>query len=187
MAFIRKVKTKSGAIAVQIIHKVYGQVTHIDHVGSAHNQIELTTLMALAKKQLLGNQQSLFPDTASSLTIQLKQSYSSLLWQVLQQQYDQLGFNQLADDVFTSLCIARLVEPTSKLDSLRVLADLGVNQFDKNQLYRCLQKVIDKNYRGIISQLCFNHTASHGLSLLLYDVTTLYFEITEYIEIFGSQ
>jgi len=173
MAFIRKVKTKSGAIAVQIIHKVYGPVTHIDHIGSAHNQIELTTLMALAKKQLL------FPDTASSLTIQLKQSYSSLLWQVLQQQYDQLGFNQLADDVFTSLCIARLVEPTSKLGSLRVLADLGVNQFDKNQLYRCLQKVIDKNYRGIISQLCFNHTASRGLSLLLYDVTTLYFEVQQ--------
>ena len=179
MAFIRKVKTKSGATAVQIIHKNYGQVTHIDHIGSAHNQAELTTLIALAKIQLQANQQSLFPDTASSLTIQLKQSYSSLLWQVLRQQYDQLGFNHLVDDVFASLCIARLVEPASKLDSLRVLADLGINQFDKNQLYRCLQKVIDKNYRSTISQLCFNHSASQGLSLLLYDVTTLYFEVQQ--------
>jgi hypothetical protein len=47
--------------------------------------------------------------------------------------------------------------------------------------------VIDKDYRSTISQLCFSHAASHVLSLLLYDVTTLYFEITEYIEIFGSQ
>lgn len=115
----------------------------------------------------------------SPLQIQLKQSYSSLLWQVLHRQYEQLGFNQLGDDVFTALCIARVVEPTSKLDSLRVLADLGIHQFDKNQLYRCLQKVIDKDYRSTISQLCFSQAASHGFNLLLYDVTTLYFEVQQ--------
>ena len=41
------------------------------------------------------------------------------------------------------------------------------------------QKVIDKDYRSTISQLCFSHAASHGLSLLLYDVTTLYFEVQQ--------
>jgi hypothetical protein len=179
MTFIRKVKTKSGATAVQIIHKNYGRVTRIDHIGSAHNQTELDALVALAKKRLQGNQQSFFPDVNSTITIQLKQSCSSLLWQILRQQYDQLGFNQLADDVFASMCIARLVEPTSKLDSLRVLADLGAHQFDRNQLYRCLQKVIEKDYRSTISQLCFNYTASRSLSLLLYDVTTLYFEVQQ--------
>lgn len=90
MAFLRKVKTKSGATAIQIIHKNYGQITHIDHIGSAHNQAELTTLIALARIRLHANQPSLLPNTAPSLTIQLKQSYSSLLWQVLRQQYDQL-------------------------------------------------------------------------------------------------
>jgi hypothetical protein len=179
MAFIRKVKTKSGATAVQIIHKNYGQITHINHIGSAHNQEELNTLVALAKIKLQGSQQSLFPDSASKLTIQLKQSCSSLLWRILRQQYTRLGFDQISDDVFVALCIARLVEPTSKIDSLRVLADLGVNQFDKNQLYRCLQNVIEKDYRNTISDLCFHHSTSLGLSLLLYDVTTLYFEIQE--------
>ena len=179
MSFIRKVKTQSGAIAVQIVHKNYGQVTRIDHIGSAHSQVELAALTALAKQRLLGAQQSLFPDAVSPLQIQLKQSYSSLLWQVLRRQYEQLGFDQLGDDVFAALCIARIVEPTSKLDSLRVLADLGIHQFDKNQLYRCLQKVIDKDYRSTISQLCFSHAASNGLSLLLYDVTTLYFEVQQ--------
>jgi len=176
MAFIRKVKTKSGATAVQIIYKNYGQITHIEHIGSAHNDFELAALITLAKNQLRGPQQSLFSDTADSLTIHLKQSHSNLLWQVLHQEYDQLGFNQLADDVFTSLCIARLVEPTSKIDSLRVLSDLGINEFDRNQLYRCLRQVIDKDYRHAISQLCFNHITTRGISLLLYDVTTLYFE-----------
>ena len=179
MAFIRKVKTKSGATAVQIIHKNYGQITRIDHIGSAHNQAELTTLTTLAEKQLQGNQRSLFPDAVPPLTIQLKQSYSSLLWHVLRRQYDQLGFDQLGDDVFAALCIARLVEPTSKLDSLRVLADLGIHKLDKNQLYRCLQKAIEGNYRNAVSHLCYNHTARRGLGLLLYDVTTLYFEIQQ--------
>jgi len=179
MAFIRKVKTKSGATAVQIIYKNYGQITHIDHIGSAHNQSELTALISLAKIKLRGNQQSLFPDITSQVTIQLKQSYSSLLWQIICRQYTRLGFDQLNDNVFAALCIARLVEPTSKLDSLRVLADLGVNQLDKNQLFRCLQKVVAENYRSIVSQFCFNHSTSEGLSLLLYDVTTLYFEVQQ--------
>jgi len=181
MAFIRKVKTQSGAIAVQIVHKNYGQVIRINHIDSADNQVELADLTALAKQRLLCAQQSLFPDDMSPLRIQLKQSYSSLLWQVLRRQYEQLGFDQLGDDVFAALGIARVVEPTSKLDSLRVLADLGIHQFDKNQFYRCLLKVIDKNYRGTISQLCFSHTASHGLSLLPYDVTitTLHFEVQQ--------
>jgi hypothetical protein len=54
MAFIRKIKTQSAAIAVQIVHKNYGQVTHIDHIGSAPSQVELAALIALAKQRLLG-------------------------------------------------------------------------------------------------------------------------------------
>ena len=176
MAFIRRVKTKSGATAVQIIHKSYGKITRLEHIGSAHNQTELATLIALARKRLQSTQRSLFPDVNPSLTIQLKQSCSSLLWRVLRQQYGLLGFNQLADDVFAALSIVRLVEPTSKIDSLRVLTDLGIS-LDKNQLYRCLQKVVDNDYRSTISRLCFDYSTSQGLSLLLYDVTTLYFEV----------
>jgi len=179
MAFIRKVPTKSGATAVQIIFKNYGQITRIDHIGSAHNPKELEALVALAKHKLQANQQSLFPEIATLPIIQLKQSFSSLLWQLLRRQYDLLGFDQLNDDVFAALCIARLVEPTSKLDSLRVLADLGINQFKRDQLYRCLQMVIENKYRDTISQVCFSHSAKNGLSLLLYDVTTLYFEVQQ--------
>ena len=39
MAFIRKVKTSSGATAVQIAYKAYGKIIRIDHIGSAHNLI----------------------------------------------------------------------------------------------------------------------------------------------------
>ncbi len=179
MAFIRKVKTASGATAVQIAHKRYGRIVGIDHIGSAHTQADLETLLVLAKKRLVGGQQYLFKETLSSspLTINLKQSVSDLLLQVLTKQYNYLGFNQLEDDIFTYLCVARIVEPTSKLDSLRVLTELGVTGLSKNQLYRCLGQVVAKDYRQIISKLCFAYASAKGISLVLYDVTTLYFEI----------
>jgi len=177
MAFIRKVKTASGATAVQIAHKKYGRIVHIDHIGSAHTQEDLATLLALAKKRLLGGQQDLFKETRSSLKINLRRPVSRLLLQVLTEQYNHLGFDQLDDDIFAYLCIARIVEPTSKLDSLRVLSELGVTGLSKNRLYRCLAQVITKNYRSTIAKQCFSYATKKGISLVLYDVTTLYFEI----------
>jgi transposase len=63
------------------------------------------------------------------------------------------------------------------LDSLRVLADLGVGPVDQNKLYRSLAKAVDQDYRKTISQACFEHASGHSLTLMLYDVTTLYFEV----------
>ena len=179
MVFIRKVKTKSGATAVQIVHKVSGRLTRLEHIGSAHNSEDLQTLISLAKNRLQGNQIDLFPNKVNKLEIKLRRSSSNLLFQVLNKQYQKLGLLKLEDSDFTNLCIARIVEPTSKLDSLRVLTDLGICNISKNQLYRCLQRVIDKNYRQTISGLCFDHVTSQNLNLVLYDVTTLYFEVQE--------
>jgi hypothetical protein len=179
MAFIRKVKTASGAIAIQVAYKVHGRIMRIDHIGSAHNEAELETLHALARQRLIGSQLSFFTETDSPQKIILKQAVSHLLLQVLTEQYNHLGFDQLKDDIFTYLCLARIVEPTSKLDSLRVLVDLGVSGLSKNQLYRCLGRVIDQDYRSIITNQCFAHAAGQGIRLILYDVTTLYFERQE--------
>jgi len=176
MAFVRKVKTKSGAIAIQIVRKWRGKIVSLEHLGSVHNQDDLDVLLTLARKRLTGNQLEFFAKPFSSLGFKIVQSYSGLLWKMLLEQYLQLGLGQLEDDVFAALCIARIVEPTSKLDSLRVLADLGVNSYNKNHLFRCLQRVITKDYRNTLSQLCFQSCRNRPISLLLYDVTTLYFE-----------
>jgi len=180
MSFIRKVKTSSGATAVQIARKSYGRIVAITHLGSAHSKEELEILLSLAKKHLQGNQQPLFlSPEASSFKVEIKQTFSSLLFQVLQEQYQRLGFSKLDDDYFAYLCIARIVEPTSKLDSLRVLADLGIRTLSKDRLYRCLSRVITQNYRTAISKICYDHASSQGLSLVLYDVTSLYFEVSQ--------
>lgn len=179
MAFIRKVKTASGATAIQIAHKIGGRVVKIEHIGSAHTDEELQILVELARKRLQANQPPLFPESQPSLRVGIRRTFSDLLWNTLRGQYNRLGFSQLDDEIFAALCIARIVEPTSKLDSLRVLADLGVNPIDRNKLYRSLAKASEQDYRRIISQACFEHAHGHGISLVLYDVTTLYFEVQE--------
>jgi len=132
MAFIRKVKTKSGATAVQIAFKEKGKIVRIIHIGSAHTEEELKVLLAIARQRLHESQMQLFPEAPASLRVGIKQSFSDLLWNVLKEQYQKLG-SRLKDEVFEALCIARVVEPTSKLDSLRVLADLGAAQTDTFQ------------------------------------------------------
>lgn len=179
MAFIRKVKTASGATAVQIAHKAGGRIIKIEHIGSAHTDEELQILLEVARHRLQANQLPLFPEDQPSLQVSMKRSFSGLLWRILEEQYNQLGFTQLEDKVFEALCLARIVEPTSKLDSLRVLADLGVDGIKKTTLFRSLAKAGEQDYLKKISQSCFEHARGHGLSLVLYDVTTLYFEVQE--------
>lgn len=180
MAFIRKVKTASGATAVQIARKSASQLVAIEHLGSAHTKEELEILLSLAKKRLLAGQQSLFPSPeTTSFRIGLKKTFSHLLFQVLKEQYECLGFAKLNDEYFAYLSIARIVEPTSKLDSLRVLSDLGIGNLSKDSLYRCLARVITRDYRTVISRLCFDYSFGGGLKLVLYDVTSLYFEVQQ--------
>ena len=179
MAFIRKVKTASGATAVQVAYSVYGKIVRIEHIGSAHNPAELELLNVLAKTKLTVGQTSLLDSAPVETTILLKQSVSDVLYDALLEQYRALGFDQLHDDDFASLVIARLVEPTSKLDTVRVLADLGLHLTSEDRLQRCLKRVIANHYRDKLATLCFAHAATQqgGITLVLYDVTTLYFEV----------
>jgi hypothetical protein len=102
---------------------------------------------------------------------------SRLLYDLLGAVYDWLGFDVVADRVFRDLVIARIVEPTSKLDSLRALADLGAELVSYKTIDRHVRKIHASGHRDAIAEKCFAYASDcGGLSLLLYDVTTLYFE-----------
>ncbi len=178
MAYIRKVKTASGATAIQIAYTAYGKIVRIEHIGSAHNEKELNLLRSLAELQLpKAKQQTLLSDKQSKPMLTLRTA-SKLLYDTLSTVYDNLGFTALKDETFRQLCIARIVEPTSKLDSIRVLDDLGVKTGSEDRLYRCLKRIIANNYQDKIAKLCFAHASKGaGITLVLYDVTTLYFEV----------
>ena len=204
MAYVRKVRTASGAVAVQVVRKDRGRVVILAHVGSAHTDAELGILLDEARQIVTGEQEALdievparperiedVPDWRTSTLIpapaapkgapvgsgRTAATSSRLLYDVLGAVYDWLGFDAVADPVFRDLVIARIVEPTSKLDSLRVLADLGAELVSYKTIDRHVRMIESGGYRDVVAEKCFSYaTDCGGLSLLLYDVTTLYFE-----------
>lgn len=162
--FVRKVRTASGAVAVQVVSKTGGVVVGVEHVGSAHTDADLALLLRAARERLLPGQAELdlgpVPEALPSVDEvadwtrpasgrfdleedesprvrtgrpvsvagggKVVSTASLTLWGVLTAAYERLGFEVLGDEAFKSLVLARVVEPTSKADTARVLADIGV-------------------------------------------------------------
>ena len=59
MAYVRTVKTASGATAVQIVHSNRRGAREIEHIGSAHTPGEVEVLKTVAQQRLHANQDTL--------------------------------------------------------------------------------------------------------------------------------
>jgi hypothetical protein len=134
VAYVRTVKTASGATAVQVVHGSRRGSRDIEHVGSGHDEAEVEALKAAARQRLAGGQQELDLGLAETATsgpgpLEIVSSRAECLWDALCRAYDAVGFTQATggDELFRQLVLARIVEPTSKQDSLRVLAEVGID------------------------------------------------------------
>jgi hypothetical protein len=87
---------------------------------------------------------------------------SRLLFQALDDIYAALGLGALDDDVFRDLVMARVVEPTSVLDTGRVLAELGRKAASDKTMRRTLARCAGRGYRDKIAGLCFAHALASG-------------------------
>ncbi len=181
--FIRRVKTSSGATAVQIVEKRRGVRTILRHVGSAHSEAELAVLMQVAAEELHTGQGELDLDLVSGVVdwqgrAHVVKSSSTLLWQILTDAYGRLGFDVIDDEVFKKLVLARLVEPTSKVDTIWVLEDLGVKAPHENTIYAALKRTNERDYRNQIARACLAYSLNTlgPAVFVMYDVTTLHFE-----------
>lgn len=181
--FVRKSAGRSGATKVQIAERRDGRNHIIEHVGTARSEAELAVLMAEARRRLRPGHEALDLDLdeedqgESNRSGVITGKRSALPWHVLSTVYDRLGFDSLSDDAFKELVLARLIEPTSKADSLRVLDEVGIEHVSLRTMFRSLARAQERDYRSQVAAACFTHAASSGdVSLCLYDVTTLYFE-----------
>src|SRR5665648_428830 len=84
---------------------------------------------------------------------------SRLLWDVLAGAYERLGFAAVGDETFKRLVLARIIEPTSKADTIRVLDEIGVSAPGLRTIFRCLDRCVDRDYRDQISMACVSHSA----------------------------
>ena len=187
--FVRKVKTASGATAVQIVSKSGGVRRIVEHLGSAHDETELEVLLEAGRQKIAAWQgQGLLdleslepaPGRTGLATTTVESKHSRLLWEVLHGAYQRLGLGEAVggDRAFEQMVAARLIEPTSKADTPRVLSEIGwPAPAHRNTLYASLGRCVERGYREGLSNALFEHvTNTSGLALCLYDVTTLYFE-----------
>lgn len=184
MAYVRTVRTASGATGVQIVWSSRRGSRRIEHIGSGHDEAEVEALRAAARQRLAGGQTELDlglgVDTGASVTgpLTIVDSQAAHLWDALSRAYDAVGFDRVAgaDDVFRQLVLARIIEPTSKADSLRVLAEVGVRAPSYPTLGRRLPGYATAEFAAALAAACAAHAALGPASLVLYDVSTLYFE-----------
>ena len=59
VAYVRTVRTASGATAVQIVHSTRRGSRHIEHLGSAHDESELEALKVAAQRRIAAGQAEL--------------------------------------------------------------------------------------------------------------------------------
>jgi hypothetical protein len=92
--------------------------------------------------------------------------------------YQVLGFDAAVDGdaIFRDLVLARNIEPTSKTDSLRVLAEAGVATVDYHTVTRHLPNFAKPAVHQRLSAACATRARLGPTSLVLYDVSTLHFE-----------
>jgi hypothetical protein len=181
VAYVRTVKTSSGATAVQIVWSSRRGSRQIEHLGSAHDEAGLAALKAAAAQRLAAGQAELDLGVAArsgSEPLPITSSRAAHLWEALCRAYEVLGFDTAAggDEVFRQLVLARIVEPTSKADSLRVIEEAGVAPVSYPTLNRRLPVFAKPVFRQAISQACAGRAALGPACMVLYDVTTLHFE-----------
>src|SRR5215472_4793241 len=182
--YLRTVKTTSGARAVQIVYSSHRGSRDIEHIGSAHDDVELELLKAVARQRLAAGQGELdlgLDAGAPGGPLPITSTRMGVLLDALERGYRVLGLDRAAggDAVFFQLVLARIIEPVSKLDSARVLEEAGLAPAPYRTVTRRLRAYAKDSWREQISAACAAHARLGRASLVLYDVSTLYFETDE--------
>ncbi len=189
MMYIRKKKNSSGSLSVQVIQKIDGKYKVVKTLGCATTQHEIEKLVHKAKHEILKlqAQPQLF---VSENDIVVDQAFSLLDNTSIQtvgpeivfgKIYDYIGFNTIKEDLFRHLVIARLAFPLSKLKTTEYLYRFQGTYIKIDAIYRFLDKLNDK-LKDQVEQISFEHTKrvlNGNISVVFYDMTTLYFEASD--------
>ena len=189
--FVRKKKNKSGVFSIQVISKLNGKSKLVKTIGSSKIESEIELLVSQAQKYIdtYGGQQIIdftTPDTLvksvfQNITSHIEVGTELLLGQI----FDEIGFNKIQGDLLRELVFARLSYPVSKLKTSDYLIRNKNIDIPVQKIYRYLDKLYAEQ-KEQIQQLSYQHTLKilgGSISIVFYDVTTLYFQIDDEDEI----
>lgn len=184
--YVRTVRTASGARAVQIVRSSRKGARSIEHIGSAHDDAELAVLKEVARQRLNAGQLSFDllglnsendagsapqEPAGAGCVAPIASNRMGVLLEALETAWKAVGLDRLdgADEVFRQLVTARLIEPTSKQDSLRVLAEAGLSPVSYATVKRHLPSYAAEDFTRDLSRLLAGYARIGRASLVLFD------------------
>jgi len=182
--FIRRKKNKSGVVSVQIIDKSDGTYRVLKTIGSSIDNEEVERLVSDGKawiNQYTGVQEFDFNDYRHHTELVLQGMEEISVYGpelLLGKLFDEIGFNQIKEDLFRKLVLARLCYPASKLKTTDYISKYQYLDIDVQVIYRYLDKLYN-NQKLWVQQISYEHTLrilDNQISVVFYDVTTIYFE-----------
>lgn len=183
--FIRQKKNKSGVVSIQIIDKSSGKYKVHKTIGSSDKRSEIEILIRQANQYLInytGQQKIDFSNTDKFYREVLNNIISHKLVGIeliLGKIFDEIGFNQIEDELFRDLVLYRLVYPKSKLKTTEYLYRFSGKDYSEDDIYRYMDK-LHSTQKEFVQRISYEHSKEvlgENFKVVFYDVTTLYFEI----------
>jgi transposase len=187
--FIRQKRNSSGTVSIQVIDTSGPHDRLVKTIGSSSAPARIKELLQQADNWLLSytHQQrlSLEYEEDKLFFSSLKKGLDKILLVgpelILGKLFDEIGFNQIEDNLFRHLVISRLVFPLSKLKTCEYLLRYQNITVNVDQIYRYMDK-LQSEQKQLLQQISFQHTLSlfdGQMTIVFYDVTTLYFEASD--------
>ncbi len=185
---MRTVKTASGARAVQIVHSSHRGSRDLEHIGSAGDDVHLKVLKAAARQRLTAGQGELDlglePTNPAKRApgggaLPITSSRTGHLWDALSHDYGDLGFGRAADgdEVSASWCWPGSSSRSASWTACVLLEEAGVAAASYRTPSSPTARVCEAvARRQDLAAACAAHVGLGPASLVLYDVSTLYFE-----------
>lgn len=183
--FIRELKSSNGKVYIQVVDKSSGKYKVLKSFGGSFEDSKLEILRTAAQQWMknytglpeldFSKSDILVEQLFESITAIKRVGYDLLLGGI----FDDIGFDKIKDKVFRELVLARVAFPKSKLKTTEYLLRYKQIDWDEDQIYRYLDK-LHSTQKELVQQISYAHTRkvlNDEISVVFYDVTTLYFEI----------
>ena len=201
--FVRRVKRDNNIISVRIVeNQRVGKKTiqkNIKIIGQSKKAEEIAILEEAAKSIILSLQKnnpllqpkkdSHYKEVPDNVQLKHVRKYKKVncgIFNVFGHVYDEMKLNKLIkstykdkqwNDIFKALVLGRIAGPESKLKTARVLARDYLVNYPLEKFYRTMDRALkfkDKAQDIVLEKTKKLHEGS--LNVMLFDVTTLYFE-----------
>lgn len=186
---LQKKKNKSGSTSIQIRQRAATGSKLVKTIGCSSDNGVIEQLLIKGKQEidrLIGQQPINFEALKEKELVEVffnRIEAVSLIGPelLLGKLFDEIGFNAIAEQLFRHLVITRLVYPVSKLKTTDYLFKYKGVTIKVDTVYRYLDK-LQKEQIEQIQKISLAHTLTileDSLSVVFYDVTTLYFEAAD--------